>query len=281
MAQQAATPGRADLEVHASDGTELYAEAHGTGSPVVFSCAFATTHENWRLQVEPLVAAGHRVVLWDYRGHGRSGAPEAAAAYSMEQVVDDLGKVLEAAAPGEPAVLAGLSFGGLASLHFTLAHPARVRGLVLIGSGPGFKNPEAQARWEAQTERTASFLETRGFAAFVERASDTTVGRRKLPAASRAASAIAAQDGAAVARFGRRVTGPAPGVIDRLAEIRCPALVVVGEEDKPFRRAAEVMASKLGDARYEVLAGAGHIVNVEAYEPFNALLLGFLDGLKG
>ena len=268
------------MEVRASDGTALYAEAHGAGPPVVFSCAFATTHENWRLQVEPLVAAGHRVVLWDYRGHGLSGAPADPAAYSMEQVVDDLASVLDAAAPGEPAVLAGLSFGGLASLHFALAHPARVRALALVGSGPGFKNPDAQARWQAQTERTASFLETKGFSVFVERAGETTVGRRgDLPAARRAAAAIAAQDGASVARFGRLVTGPAPGVIDRLAEIGCPALVLVGEDDKPFRRAAEVMASKLANARYEVLAEAGHIVNIEASEPFNALLLRFLEEL--
>ena len=56
-------------EVVASDGVRLHAEAHGEGPPVVFSCALATTHENFRPQVEPLVAAGWRVVLWDYRGH--------------------------------------------------------------------------------------------------------------------------------------------------------------------------------------------------------------------
>ena len=59
-------------QVRSADGVCLYAEAHGEGIPVLFSCAFATTHENWRPQVEPLVAAGARVVLWDYRGHTRA-----------------------------------------------------------------------------------------------------------------------------------------------------------------------------------------------------------------
>ena len=107
------------------------------------------------------------MVLWDYRGHGRSDAPADPAGYAIERVVDDLGRVLAWAAPGEPAILAGLSFGGLASLHFCLAHPERVAALVLIDSGPGFKNPEAQARWQASCEKTAAFLEARGMAAFV------------------------------------------------------------------------------------------------------------------
>ena len=113
--------------VEASDGVALYAEASGSGPPVILSCALNTTHENYRPQVEPLVAAGVRVVLWDYRGHGKSEAPDDPEAYSMPQVVDDMLRVLDWAAPGESAVLGGLSFGGLASLHTALAHPDRAR----------------------------------------------------------------------------------------------------------------------------------------------------------
>ena len=60
------------MQVRTRDGFHVYAEAHGAGVPLVLSCALATTHENWRPQVEPLVAAGARVVLWDFIGHGRS-----------------------------------------------------------------------------------------------------------------------------------------------------------------------------------------------------------------
>ncbi len=154
--------------LRASDGIELCVESHGRGPTILFSCGFSTTRENFRPQVEPLVAAGFRVVLWDYRGHGDSDAPESPDAYSFDQVLDDLGRVLDACSPDAPAVLAGFSFGGAASLHFTLRRPDRVRALVLLDTGPGFKNPEAQARWQAQVERTASFLETRGCQAFVE-----------------------------------------------------------------------------------------------------------------
>jgi pimeloyl-ACP methyl ester carboxylesterase len=273
-------------EVEAADGIKLYAESHGTPGPqgqtILFSCPYSTTHENWRPQVEPMLAAGHRVLLWDFRGHGRSGIPASPADYSMDHVLDDLGRVLDWASPDAPVVLAGLSFGGLASLHFADRHPGRVAALVLANSGPGFKKPEAAADWKARSERTADYIETRGWEAFVTgKAAPTCIGRQpELPAAIAAAEAIKAQDPSGVANFGRHVAGLAPSIIDQLAGIEIPALVVVGGDDRAYLRAAEVMASKLPRARYEVIEGAGHIVNIEATESFNALLVDFLGGLN-
>jgi len=264
--------------VLAGDGVALHAEAHGRGIPVAFSCALCTTHANWRPQVASLVAAGARVVLWDYRGHGRSAAPADPDAYSLERVLDDLGRVLDWAAPGEPAVLGGHSFGGLASLHFSVRHPERVRGLLLIDSGPGFKNPKAQEDWTRATERTAAFIEKRGLGSFVEKAVATTVGRRpELPAARAAAEAIAAQDPAGLAHFARRVAAVAPPVIDDLPSIDVPALVIVGEKDEPYLRAADVMTAKLPRARKVTVPGAGHIVNIEETEAFDAAVISFLQ----
>jgi pimeloyl-ACP methyl ester carboxylesterase len=268
--------------ITAADGTRLYAEVHGDGIPMLFSCALCTTHVNWRPQVEPLTAAGVRVILWDYRGHGESESPSEPAAYSMDRVVDDMGRVLDWAAPGAPAVLAGLSFGGLASLHFSRRHPERVRGLVLVASGPGFKNPEAQARWERNTERSAAFIEKHGLASFVEKAADTAVGRRpSLPAAKAAAAAIAAQDPQGLTLFARRIAAIAEPVIDDLPNIEAPALVVVGEADEAFLRAAEVMVAKLPNAERVIIPGAGHIVNIEAADAFDTAVLEFLRGRGG
>ena len=263
------------------DGYSLYVESHGEGIPLVLSCALCTTHENWRPQVSALVNAGARVVLWDYRGHGLSDAPEDPDAYTLDLVVDDLLRVLDWAAPEQAGLLGGLSFGGLASLHLALSHPERVRGLLLVDTGPGFKNPKAQARWEALVERTASFVERRGLAAFAEsRAADTLVGLRpELPAARAAASAIAAQTPHGIANFARRVAGPAEPVLDRLGEIDRPALIVVGEKDDAYLRAAEVMEARLPNASRVSIAGAGHIVNLDAPEAFDDVVTGFVRDL--
>ncbi|HTF34663.1 MAG TPA: alpha/beta hydrolase [Myxococcota bacterium] len=268
-------------EVVAADGLRLYAEAHGAGIPLVFSCGYCTTHENFRPQVEPLAHAGARVILWDYRGHGRSESPPENSPLSMRTVVADLASVLDWAAPGQAAVVGGLSLGGLVSLHFALAYPARTRALVLIDSGPGFKKPDAQARWTAQIERIAERLEAEGMQAFVEsRAAATAIGRRReLSAAQAAARAIAAQDARAVAHFGRCVAGPAPSVIDELPSLAQPALIVVGAEDEAYLQAAEVMAAKLPGARRATIARAGHIVNIEEADAFNAEVARFLAEL--
>lgn len=267
--------------VEASDGVRLHVEAVGSGVPLLLSCALATTAENFAPQALPLSEAGARVVRWDYRGHGTSEAPADPTAYSMKQVVDDLGRVLAWAAPDEPAIVGGLSFGGLASLHFALEEPSRVRALLLIDSGPGFKNPQAQARWEAQVERTARFVETRGMQAFVgSRAAATLIGSRpELPAARAAAAAIAAQVPHGIAHFARRVAAPAPPVIDALAGIDVPALVIVGEKDEPYLRASEVLAARLPRAERVVIPGAGHIVNIEEADAFNAAVAAFLSRL--
>jgi pimeloyl-ACP methyl ester carboxylesterase len=267
--------------VTASDSVKLYVEAHGEGPPLLLSPGYCQTHENFRPQVEPFASTGVRVVLWDYRGHGKSEAPDDADAYRLEQVLDDMDRVLEWAAPGRRAVLGGLSFGGLASLHFTVAHPERVRALLLFDSGPGFKNREAQASWEAQVGRIADRLEKMGFEGYVDgRAAPTAIGRRAdLSAAQAAGRAIQAQDPRGVAHFGRRIVGPAPGVIDELASIEVPALVLVGEQDTAYFRAGEVMAAKLPNATHVAIPAAGHVVNIEQTEAFNRAVIEFLGTL--
>ncbi len=267
--------------VETRDGYGLYAEAHGEGVPLILSCGLCTTHENWRPQVEAFTKAGLRVVLWDFRGHGKSDAPDDPLAYSLEHVVDDLDRVLEWAAPGEPAIVGGLSFGGLASLHLALARPERVRALLLVDTGPGFKKPEAQAQWERQVERNASFVENKGMQAFVaSRASATSIGLYpERPAGRAAAAAIAAQQPHGLAHFSRRVTGPASPVIDQLADIDVPALVIVGEKDTAYLRASEVMTKRMPQARRVLIPGAGHVVNLDEPEAFDREVLGFIETL--
>ena len=129
--------------VVAGDGVRAHAEAHGRGIPRGRSPAPCA---------RPTRTGGPRSTRWSRPERGWSCGITAGTAgrqrrriptpTRMERVVDDLGRVLDWAAPGEPAVLGGHSFGGLASLHFTLRHPERVRGLLLIDSGPGLQEPE-------------------------------------------------------------------------------------------------------------------------------------------
>ena len=66
-------------------------------------------------------------------------------------------------------------------------------------------------------------------------------------------------------------------MIDRLGEIDVPALVMVGEKDEQFLRAADVLASRLPRATRVTFAGAGHILNLDVPQEFDATLLRFLQ----
>lgn len=70
-------------------------------------------------------------------------------------------------------------------------------------------------------------------------------------------------------------------MIDELAGIDVPALVVVGELDAAYLRAAEVMESRMPQARRVTIAGAGHLVNLDEPEAFDRAVIDFVQGLAG
>jgi pimeloyl-ACP methyl ester carboxylesterase len=101
--------------VASADGTRIFYEVAGGGTPLILSSATFSTHRHW-VEAQETLSRRLRVVTWDYRGHGRSEAPEAEGRYSLARLLDDLRAVHEAAAGGSPAVLGGLSLGGTISL---------------------------------------------------------------------------------------------------------------------------------------------------------------------
>ena len=101
--------------VRGADGTRLHTEVFGPadGYPIVLAHGFTCTLQVWREQIADL-SRDHRVIAFDHRGHGRSGVPPRAQ-YTLEHLASDLDAVLEATlAPGERAVIAGHSMGGIA-----------------------------------------------------------------------------------------------------------------------------------------------------------------------
>jgi pimeloyl-ACP methyl ester carboxylesterase len=263
----------------ASDGAEIFYSAQGEGRPLVLSNPSFSSYRLWEGQVEAL-SERFRVVTWDYRGHGRSAAPQGDDAYSLEQVVSDLRAVLDTATDGSPAHLGGLSIGGIVSLSFALAHPERARTLLLCNTGPGFKNPDALAGWQKGLERSAIKLEEVGLERYLEgrRATAELLGQHPDTAQAHATrEGVLTSSIPGLTRFARHVAGPVPNLVDRLHEISIPALILVGEKDEAFQRASQVMAAKL-PAGYRVeLPRAGHALNLDEPEAFLAEVRRFLD----
>lgn len=111
----AVLPPSRTFAVRAADGTRLHTEVFGPpdGYPVVLAHGFTCAIRVWGYQIADL-AADYRVIAFDHRGHGRSGIPPRGG-YSISHLASDLDAVLEATlSPGERAVLAGHSMGGIA-----------------------------------------------------------------------------------------------------------------------------------------------------------------------
>ncbi|MGY3531747.1 alpha/beta fold hydrolase [Bradyrhizobium sp. USDA 4452] len=246
-------------------GVDIYYEIHGSGPPLILTHGYSSTSAMWRGQIEAL-SKRHRLILWDMRGHGQSDYPDNPDAYSEALTVGDIAALLDAAG-ADKAIVGGLSLGGYMSLAFHRAHPERVRALLIIDTGPGFKKDDAREVWNKRARDTGDRFDREGLdvlkSASAERASVTHRNARGLALAAR---------GMLTQRDAR--------VIESLPGIKVPSLVVVGADDTPFLAASDYMAAKIPGAQKAVIPNAGHAVNIDQPQAFIAAVLPFLDSLE-
>jgi pimeloyl-ACP methyl ester carboxylesterase len=134
-------PGRT-VYIRAADGTRLHAQVFGPpdGYPIVLAHGITCAIRVWRNQIADLTS-DYRVIAYDHRGHGRSGVPRRSG-YSLNHLASDLDSVLEATLePGERAVIAGHSMGGIAISAWSERYRHRVAecadGVALINTTTG------------------------------------------------------------------------------------------------------------------------------------------------
>lgn len=193
-------------------------ERAGVGLPVILTHGVGASSATWVKQVE-LLAGGYETVNWDLRGHGRSDAPADPALYTREAALGDMEGLVDRC--NERPVLIGHSLGGYLSLAFVLTNPGRVRGLVLISTGPGYRDPDAREKWNAMITRPNSPLGVPPHVAQLGTQHDSLV-------------------------------------IDGLSSVDIPTLLLVGEKDRRYHGGSEYMQRKLQSARLVMVPDAGH-----------------------
>ncbi|MEV5648937.1 alpha/beta hydrolase [Nocardia sp. NPDC052254] len=115
-----------------TDRTSLAYEVYGTGAPIVFLAGWSLNTDMWEHQVPYFVERGHRCILLDRRGHGRSDRP--ADGYDNDTRADDVAALLEHLDVRD-AVLVGHSGGGAEAIHYLARHGQdRIRRLVLVAA---------------------------------------------------------------------------------------------------------------------------------------------------
>ena len=243
------------------DGVKLHYEVTGEGPALLLTHGYSATGQMWRGQLATL-APHFKVITWDMRGHGASDYPADQAAYSEAATVADMAALLDVVG-ADKAIVGGLSLGGYMSLAFHRAHPERTRALLIIDTGPGYRNDQARDGWNANALRRAERLETEGLGDLSKAGAEVRQARHR--------------DATGLARAARgMLTQRDARVIESLPTIVVPTVVIVGADDAPFLAASDYMAAKIPGAKKVVIENAGHSANIDQPQAFNAALLDFL-----
>jgi 3-oxoadipate enol-lactonase len=258
-----------------ANGIEINYAVEGEGPVVTFSHSLGCNLSMWDAQAAAL-RGRYRVLRFDTRGHGQSGAP--AGAYTLEQLAEDFHGLL-AGLGIERTHFVGLSMGGMIGQVFALKYPEMVQSLVLCDTTSRYPAAAAPV-WQDRIKT----VEAKGMEPLVE----PTLGRWFTAPFRARRQDLMAQVGAMIrdtpaqGYIGCCHAIPKINVTDRLGAVACPALVIVGEEDPgtPVEMARDIHAA-LPSAELAILRSASHLSNLEQPEEFNRVLLRFLDKAAG
>ena len=258
-----------------ANGIEIDYQIDGEGPVVTFSHSLACNLSMWDEQVRALQGR-YRVLRYDTRGHGQTAAP--AGAYTLEQLADDLKGLLDGLGIAATHFV-GLSMGGMIGQVFALKYPAMVQSLVLCDTTSRYPSGAA-AVWEERIKTVGAKGMEPMVAPTLERWFTAPFRARRKDLMDRVGAMIRSTPAAGY--IGCCHALPKINVTERLRDVRCPALVIVGEEDPgtPVDMARDIQAA-LPVAELAVLCRASHLSNVEQPGEFNRVLGSFLDKLSG
>ena len=259
--------------------THLYYEDTGpgsTGETIAFSHGLLWGTELFAPQIASL-RARYRCIAWDHRGQGKS-ASDHRNSIGIELVAQDATLLLERLAGG-PVHLAGLSMGGFVAMRIAARRPELVRSLILMETSADPEPLDNVPRYRL----LAGVTRVLGMGIVASRVAPIMFGKTILTDPARRAELAGYVAILKRRRDAWRATNGVidrAGVIDELARIRAPTLVVVGDEDVATvpAKAARIV-ERIAGARLVTIPRAGHSSTVEEPAAVTAAIGGFLGAL--
>lgn len=212
----------------------VFLDKRGQGPALVFLHGVGSSSKTWS-SVMSLLEDRYTVAAFDLLGHGRSPVPTERSEYTRDRALDDIDDVL-----GEldgPAVLVGHSLGGYLSLAHAATRPGVATGIIVLNTGPGFRDPEKREAWNERSRRNA----------------------HRFGVPEQAAELNLQEDGV---------------VMERLAEIAVPTLVLAGTGDRPeYSGAGQYLERKMPNCRFVAVEGGEHAMHEDSHADVIATLI--------
>ena len=264
----------------ARDGTQLYYEQSGKGTPLVFVHEFSGDHRSWEAQMRYFTRR-YRCIAFNARGYPPSDVPRSRARYSQALVSDDIAAVIWHLGLRSAHVV-GCSMGGYSALNFGIRHAARARSVTAVGAGAG-SDPALRAAFLRKTEANAKRCDALGMPA-AARAGGVNPGR--VPQQNKDPRGFAEFQrmheehsalGLANMQRGVQLRRPTIYQLEKfLRRMKVPLFVVAGDEDDNCVEPAVFIKRVCPGARLWICPATGHTVNTEEPDLFNRMLGDFL-----
>lgn len=251
------------------DGTRLYYDDTGSGTPLLFVHGLGSSTRDWVEQV-PQFADRYRVIRLDLRGHGQSERGE--GPYDMAQFSRDVAVLLRKL-DAAPAHVVGLSMGGMVALQLGVDARQLVRSLVVVNSAADLRLKTWEDVWFYVSRRAAvQMLGMRRVGKLIANRLFVKPGQEELR--QEFIDRWAENDKKSYLWSVDAIMGWS--VADRLSELVVPTLLVSSENDYTPVAEKNRIAAQMPRAELAVIENTRHALPVERPEAFNTVLDDFL-----
>ena len=264
--------------IAASDGTKIYVEEAGRGTPVVFVHEYAGDYRSWEPQLR-YFCRQHRCVTFSQRGYPPSEVPSGPNRYGQDIARDDVIAVMDALDIGKAHVV-GHSMGAYTALHVGMRYPERCLSVTAAGCGWG-STPDVEKRqaMQALARETGKMFAEEGIASAAAKYADAPMRqafKHKDPRGFAEFARMLAEHSAAGhahTMLNLQLKRPTLWEMEeKLRRFSVPLLIIVGDEDEPCLAGSLFLKRTAPTAALLVLPRAGHTINSEEPAAFNGAL---------
>jgi pimeloyl-ACP methyl ester carboxylesterase len=262
------------------DNAQIYYETAGKGTPFLMIHAGVADSRQWNNEFA-FFAQDYQVLRYDMRGYGKSESVDGEFSH-----MGDLVSVLNSLALQNPLIVMGCSMGGGLAMDFALAHPSRVKALIMVGSGPSgleldvptpAKFAEAEKAFEVGDLDLVAELETQIWFDGMDRMPEQVNQAMRKLAYEMDRKALSHE----AKKLGKRLPNTETPVFDRLTDLNIPILIIVGAHDTPYiLAAADYMVEKIPSAQKIRIEDAAHLPNMDQPQEFQTVVNDFLESLS-